>query len=90
VILLLPPFDTQGVAVCELSTPSEEFLGLSETGDLIDSHRAGLLNELLIDRGIHFECPEFDSSLSSVESNCLNVLDITFSFHTLRAICRTL
>lgn len=68
-ILLLPPFDTQGVAVCELPTPSEEFLGLSEIGDRIDSHRACLLSELLIDRGIHFECPEFDSSFSSVESN---------------------
>lgn len=79
-ILLLPPLDALEVMICELSAPSEEFLGLSDTGDLIDSLRGCLLNEALIDRGIHFEPPEFDFCFSSTESDCLHVLERTFSF----------
>lgn len=73
-ILLLAPFDTLGVMVLEPSTPSEEFLGLSEAGDLIDSFRGCFVNEALIDLGMHFERPDVDSSLSSIISNCLQVL----------------
>lgn len=73
-ILLLAPPDTLGDIACEPSAPSEEVLGLSEAGDLIDSHRGCLLSEALIDRGMHFDRPEVDSSLSSIESSCLQVL----------------
>ena len=74
VILLLAPLDTHGDMVLELSTPSEEFLGLSDIGDLIDSLRGCFASEALIDLGMHFERPEVDSSLSSIVSNCLLVL----------------
>lgn len=39
----------------ELSTPSEEVLGLSEEGDFIGSLRVCLLSEALIARGMHLE-----------------------------------
>lgn len=81
-ILILPAFETPGDMICALSAPSEEFRGLSETGDFIDSLRGCLLNEVLIDRGIHFERPELDSSFSSNESDCLLVLEMTFSFQS--------
>lgn len=55
---------------------SEEFLGPSETGDLMDSLRGCLLKEALIDRGIHFECPEDGSSLSSCELSSPHALHI--------------
>lgn len=74
VILLLAPLDTLGEMVFEPSSPSEEFLGLSEAGDLIDSLRGCLVSEALIDLGMHFERPEVDSSLSSFDSDCLQVL----------------
>lgn len=67
VILLLPPVD---VVVLELCVLSEEILGPSETGDLIDSHLGCLLRDALIDLGMHFVRVEPPSSLSSVESNC--------------------
>lgn len=74
VILLLLPLDVPPDTVCELSTLSEEFLGLSGTGDLMASLRPCLPREALIARGMHFNCPEFDSSLSSTVSNCLEIL----------------
>ena len=64
VILLLLPFDVTGDMFLP-SILSEEFLGPSETGDLMDSLRGCLLSEALIDLRIHFECPADDSSLSS-------------------------
>lgn len=67
-ILLLAPLDAQWVLICAPSTPSEEFLGLSEIGDLIDSPRCCLLSDALIDLGMHFERPEVESSLSSLSS----------------------
>lgn len=70
VILLLPPMDMAGVVVRELSTLSDEILGPSETGDLIDSHLGCLPRETLIDLGMHFVRVELPSSLSSIESNC--------------------
>lgn len=68
VILLLLPFDELANNALELSALSEEILGLSERGDLIDSLRGCLAIEALIDRGMHFDCP---FSLSPAESNCL-------------------
>ncbi|KAK9043335.1 hypothetical protein V6N11_071680 [Hibiscus sabdariffa] len=50
VVLLLSPLDMLINAERELSIPSEEFLGLSETGDLIDSLLGCLLREALIER----------------------------------------
>lgn len=73
-ILLLAPLDTIGETICEPLTPSEEFLGLSEAGDLIDSLRSCFVSEALIERGMHFDRPEVDSSLSSIDSGCLQVL----------------
>lgn len=70
-ILLLPPLDTVGVQICTPSTPSEEFLGLSEIGDLIVSLRGCLFSEALIDLRMHFDRPEVDSSFSSIESGFL-------------------
>lgn len=74
-ILLLPPLDVTG-DMLELSILSDEFLGPSEIGDLMDSLRSCLVNEALIDRGMHFECPEDDSSLSSCGFCSLHVLHI--------------
>ena len=73
-ILLLPPFDMLFSTERELSTLSEEFLGFSETGDLIDSLLGCLLSEALIERGMHLVRPEFNSSLCSAESSSLQVL----------------
>lgn len=73
-ILLLLQLDLLLATLFGLSTPSDEFLGLSEVGDLMDSHRGCLVKEALIERGMHFDCPGFESSLSSTESNCLLVL----------------
>ena len=78
-ILLLPPKETLGDTAWELSTPSDEFLGLSEIGDLMDSLRGCLLSEALIDRGMHFDPPVVASPLSSVESNCLQLLQISLN-----------
>lgn len=75
-IRLLPPLDTQGDMVRELSTLSDEILGPSETGDLIDSLLGCLLSEALIDSGMHFELDEVVSSLSATESNCLPPLHL--------------
>ena len=74
-ILLLLPLDVTG-DMPEPSILSDEFRGTSETGDLMDSLRGCLVNEALIDRGMHFECPEDDSSLSSCGFWSLNVLHI--------------
>lgn len=65
VILLLPPLDVPGVLIRELSTLSDEILGPSERGDLIDSHLGCLLIEALSDLGIHLVRVELPSSLSS-------------------------
>ena len=73
-ILLLLPLDMQGVMVRELSAPSEEILGPSETGDRIDSLLGCLLSDALMDRGMHFERTTAVSSLSAVEFNCLQLL----------------
>ena len=78
-ILLLLPLDATG-DMPELSILSEELLGPSEMGDLMDSLRGCLLNDALIDRGMHFVCPEDDSSLSSSEFSSLNVLQIHAMF----------
>jgi len=77
VILLLLPLDvTEDMP--EPSILSDEWRGPSETGDLMDSLRGCFDNEALIDRGMHFECPEDDddSSLSSCGFCSLNVLHI--------------
>lgn len=58
------------------SNLSDEFLGPSEMGDFMDSLRGCLVNEALIDRGMHFECPEDVSSLSSCGFWSLYVLHI--------------
>lgn len=63
-----------GDMIRELWTPSDDILGPSETGDLIDSLFGCLPSEALIDRGIHFELVESVSSLSAPESNCSQVL----------------
>lgn len=75
-ILLLAPLDVHEAMDCEPLAPSKEFLGLSESGDLIDSHRGCFVSEALIDLGMHFDPPEVSSSLSSTESDCLQVLQI--------------
>lgn len=75
VILLLLPLDVTGDMLVP-SILSDEFLGPSEMGDLMDSLRGCLVNEALIDRGMHFECPEGDSPLSSCGFNSLYVLHI--------------
>lgn len=62
--------------MAEPSILSDEFLGPSEIGDLMDSLRGCLVSEALIDRGMHFECPEDDSSLSSFGFCSLHVLHI--------------
>lgn len=63
VIRLLVPFDTHGEIVFEPSTtPSEEFLGRSDKGDLRDSLRGCFVSEALIDIGMHLERPDEDSS----------------------------
>ncbi|KAK8697954.1 hypothetical protein V6N13_114086 [Hibiscus sabdariffa] len=74
VVLLLSPLDMLINAERELSIPSEEFLGLSETGDLIDSLLGCLLREALIERGMDFVHPKCNSSFSLVESNSLQLL----------------
>lgn len=74
VILRLLPLDMLGV----ISSPSEEILGPSERGDLIDSLLGCLLREALIDRGMHFDPTEFVSSLSTAKSNCLQLLHCHF------------
>lgn len=74
VVLLLSPFDMLLNTERELSIPSEEFLGFSETGDLIDSLLGCLLSEALTERRMHFVRPEFNSSFSSVEASSLQVL----------------
>ncbi len=73
-ILLLLPFDVLLCMASELLVSSEDFRGLSKMGDLIDSLLGCLLIEAFIDLGMHFECPEVDSSLFSAESICLQVL----------------
>ena len=73
-VTLLLPLDMLLNTECELSIPSEEFLGFSETEDLIDSLLGCLLSEALIERGMHFVLPEFNPSLSSAESSSLQVL----------------
>lgn len=60
----------------EPSILSDEFLGPSEIGDRMDSFRVCFVSDALIDRGMHFECPEDDSSLSSCGFCSLHVLHI--------------
>lgn len=76
-ILWLLPSDMLGVMVCELSAPSEEILGPSETGDLIDSLLGCLLSETFIDNGMHFDRTKV-SSLSAAKSYCLLLLRCKF------------
>lgn len=76
-ILWLLPSDMVGVMVRELSAPSEEILGPSERGDLIDSLLGCLLSEALIDSGMHFDRTKV-SSLSAAKSNCLQLLHPQF------------
>lgn len=73
-ILLLPALDMQGDVIRELWNPSDDILGPSETGDLVDSLFGCLPSEALIFSGMHFELAEVVSSLSATESNCLQVL----------------
>lgn len=60
----------------EPSILSDEVLGLSEIGDLMDSLRGCLVSEALIDRGMHFMCPGDGSSLSSIGFSSLLVLHL--------------
>lgn len=64
-----------GMMVLELSTLSDEILGPSEMGDLIDSHFGCLLSVALIDLGMHFKRVELASSFSSTESISFVALD---------------
>lgn len=68
---MLPP-----MVVRKLCVLSDEILGPSDTGDLIDSHLA-LVREALIDLGMHFVRVE---PPSSVESNCSVVLQSQMIF----------
>jgi hypothetical protein len=74
ILWLLPLDDIEDMQ--EPSILSDEVRGPSEIGDLIDSLRGCLVSEALIDRGMHFECPEDDSSLSSLGFCSLLVLHI--------------
>jgi hypothetical protein len=60
----------------EPSILSDDVLGPSEIGDLMDSPLGCLVSEALIDRGMHFECPEDGSSSSSFGFCSLFVLHI--------------
>lgn len=73
-ILLLLAFDLDGV-VLRLSPLSEDFRGLSDRGDLRESLRGCLTSDALIERGMHFDFPDIDSS-SSAESDELQVLAV--------------
>ena len=74
-ILLLLPLDLTE-DLLEPSILSDELLDSSERGDFMDSLRNCLVKEALIDRGMHFECPEDGSSLSSCGFSSLYVLHI--------------
>lgn len=52
VILLLLTFDGQGDTIRELGTETDEILGPSDIGDLIDSIFGCLLSDTLSDPGI--------------------------------------
>lgn len=60
----------------EPSILSDDVLGPSEIGDLMDSPLGCLVSEALIDRGMHFECPEDGSSSFSFGFCSLFVLRI--------------
>lgn len=54
---------------------SEDILGLSESGDLMDSDLGCLPRDALIDSGMHFDPVEGTSSFSSSAMDNLDILD---------------